>query len=83
MTIYDTNWVKHPEYLITSDYYTYDYRDIPKPKCLAKILEISKNLAKPFQQVRLDFYIVNNIPIIGEFTLTTGFEFFTKDFYTY
>lgn len=83
MTIYDTDWKKHPENLVSSDYYTYNDKDIPKPKCLNEMLEISKKLSQPFQQVRVDFYIINDKPIIGEFTFTTGFGFFTKDFYNY
>lgn len=82
-TIYDKDWVKHPEHLVSSDYYTYHERDIPKPRCLDEMLEISRKLSQPFHQVRVDFYIINNKPIIGELTFTTGTGFFTCDFYDY
>ena len=39
MTIYDTNWKKHPENLVSSGYYRYHNREIPKPKCLKEMLE--------------------------------------------
>lgn len=83
MTIYDLEWKKHPEYLVSSDYYTYSDRDIPKPKYLNEMLEMSRKLSKPFHQVRVDFYIINNKPIFGELTFTTGIGWFTKDFYNY
>lgn len=83
MTIYDSEWEKHPKCLVSSDYYTYSAKDIPKPKCLNEMLEISRKLSKPFHQVRVDFYIINNKPIFGELTFTTGTGFFTKDFYNY
>ncbi len=82
-TIYDKDWVKHPEHLVSSDYYTYHERDIPKPKSLNKMIEIAEKLSQPFHQVRVDFYIINNKPIIGELTFTTGTGFFTCDFYDY
>lgn len=81
MTIYDTEWNKRPEYLVSSDYYKYSHNDIPKPKCLNEILEMSKKISQPFHQLRVDFYIINNKPIVGELTFTTGFGFFTKEFY--
>src|SRR5690606_24186655 len=82
-TLYDKNWVKHSEYLVSSDYYTYHSRDIPRPKCLDEMLDMSRKLSQPFHQVRVDFYVINDKPIIGELTFTTGAGFFTQDFYDY
>ena len=82
-TIYDKDWIKHPEYLVSTDYYTYHDREIPKPNCLLELLDMSRKLSKPFHQVRVDFYIINNKPIFGEMTFTTGTGFFTQDFYDY
>ncbi len=82
-TIYDKEWVKHPEYLVSSDYYTYHEREINKPACLNKMIEISRVLSKKFHQVRVDFYVINDKPIIGELTFTTGHGFFTQEFYNY
>ena len=33
------------------------YKDIPRPKCLEKMLDIAKDLSDGFPQVRVDFYI--------------------------
>lgn len=81
--MYNTDWEKLPEYLVSSGYYTYHDREIPKPKCLNEMLEICRKISQPFHQVRIDFYIINNKPIIGELTFTTGLGFFTHDFYNY
>lgn len=81
MTLYDLEWNKTPEHLVSSDFYTYSDRDIPKPLCLHEILEMSRKLSKPFNQVRIDFYVINNKPVFGEMTFATGWGFFTYDFY--
>lgn len=52
---------------------------IPKPKCLQKLLEISKILSSQFEFVRLDFYIgSNDIIYFSEYTFTPagGFQVF-------
>jgi hypothetical protein len=67
---YDTNWN-----LITSKIPF----DIPKPKCLSKLLNLCETLSARFEFVRLDFYIGNNNTIyFSEFTFTPngGFKVF-------
>lgn len=83
MTLYDLNWHKTPENIVSSDYYTYSEKDIPRPICLQEILEISKEISKDFIQVRIDFYVIDNKPVIGELTFTTGWGWFTHTFYDY
>lgn len=83
MTMYDLNWVKQSQNLVSSDYYTYSENDIPKPPCLEEMLEMSRTISKPFSHVRVDFYIIDNKPVLGEMTFTTGWGFFTYDFYDY
>lgn len=83
MSIYDLNWEKHPEYLISSDHFRYNDRNIPKPKSLEKMIEIAKVLSKDFPQVRVDFYDISGKPYFGEMTFTTGFGYFSKEYYEY
>ena len=83
MTMYDINWRKCPQNLVSSKYYTYSEKDIPKPHCLQEMLDMSRKLSEPFKQVRVDFYVINNKPIFGEMTFATGWGFFTYDFYDY
>lgn len=56
---------------------------IPKPACLEKMIEIAQKLSKPFPEVRVDFYIIDNKPIIGELTFSTGYGYFTEEYYDY
>jgi hypothetical protein len=82
-TMYDINWIKHPELLVSTNYYSYHEREIPKPKCLDDMLEMCRKLSRPFKQVRVDLYVIKNKPIFGEMTFATGIGFFTEEFYNY
>lgn len=56
---------------------------IPKPACLESMLEYAKKLSKGFPEVRVDFYVVDNVPKFGELTFSTGFGYFTKEYYKF
>lgn len=84
MQLYDASWKPRPEYLTNrcnGDLYNPTDPLFPKPKCLEDMLEISRKLSEPFSEVRIDFYIVNDRPIIGEMTFSSGYGYFTDDFY--
>lgn len=83
MNLYDMDWVSHPEWTVDMPFYHYKDVEIPKPACFDDLIEYCKKLAKPFPEVRLDFYVINNKPYIGELTFTSGYGFFTKEFYEY
>lgn len=84
IAMYDTQWNPIPENLhsIETDKYNPDIA-IPKPNSLEKMLRIAEDLSKPFPEVRVDFYEIDGKPIIGEMTFTSGFGFFTEDYYKY
>ena len=84
MALYDTQWNSLGESLrnTTTDIYRPD-NEIPKPACLEEMLEVASKLSEPFPQVRADFYIINNRPVIGELTFTAGYGFYTDEFYEY
>ncbi|MDT3356680.1 MAG: hypothetical protein LIR35_03710 [Bacteroidota bacterium] len=84
MALFDTEWHEHPEHLVNIKSKTYlPEVKIEKPKCLDEMLEIARKLSKPFKEVRVDLYVINDRPYIGELTFTTGYGFFTEDFYKY
>ena len=83
MSLYDLDWKKHPEFVVTSNYYTYSDVDIPKPKSLEKMISAARVLSKRFPEVRVDFYEVDGKPYFGELTFTSSWGFFTYDFYDY
>lgn len=84
MALYDTQWNSLGESLrnTATDIYRPD-NEIPKPACLEEMLEVASKLSEPFPQVRADFYIINNRPVIGELTFTAGYGFYTDEFYEY
>lgn len=50
-----------------------DYKaDIKKPECLNEVYNIAKKLSSGLAFLRVDFYIINNKPIVGELTLYPG-----------
>lgn len=55
----------------------------PKPECLDLMLSIASKLSTDHPQMRVDFYIVNDKPVIGELTMTTGYGTFTEGYYNY
>lgn len=50
----------------------------PKPGCWDLIIELTKRLSEGLRHVRVDWYIVNGRPLLGELTLFdgSGFELF-------
>lgn len=45
---------------------------LPQPENFQELVEVVRKLAKPFQFVRVDFYIVNGCLYFGELTFTHG-----------
>lgn len=43
-----------------------------KPLCLDEMINYSKILSKDFKLVRVDFYVIDNKPYLGELTFTPG-----------
>jgi hypothetical protein len=84
MALYDTKWNAIPEHLVQIKSKTY-LPDvvIEKPKCLEQMLEMASKLSKPFKEVRVDFYVIKDKPVIGELTFTSGYGYFTEEYYNY
>lgn len=81
--LYDSKWEEHPEHLrLNQKHYLYNPNDkIDKPSCLYEMLDVAKKLAAPFPEVRVDFYVVNDKPVVGELTFSTGYGYFKESFY--
>lgn len=84
MALYDIDWNSISDNLVNTDcdIYIPDV-EIPKPKCLNEMIEIATKIAKDFSEVRVDFYVVNDKPLIGELTFTSGYGYFTEEYYEY
>jgi hypothetical protein len=61
---YDTDWQRLDMVLG----YPPSLHDIPPPKQLAEMLEVSRQLGRPFPFIRIDFYCVGARLYFGEFT---------------
>ena len=84
MSLYDINWNPLPDKLVSTNSDTYHPEvHIPKPKCLEKMIDIAKTLSADFLEVRIDFYVIRNKPIVGEMTFSSGFGYFTEEYYNY
>ena len=80
--LYDLNWNPMFQYLKKTKRAVLDSTvSIPKPKCLDEMVWLAKELSSGFPEVRIDLYDVNDKPIFGEMTFSTGFGYFTDEFY--
>lgn len=81
---FDVEWNRHPELIVASSHFRFDEHVVfPKPSCLDEMIMIAEKLASAFVEIRVDFYISNGHPVIGELTLSSGYGYFTEDFYNY
>lgn len=78
--LYDTDWNRMLDHLCSQAHKNEEVL-FPKPDCLEEMLDIAQKLSSPFPEVRVDFYIVNNKPIIGELTFSAGYPAFTDEYY--
>lgn len=82
MDLFDTEWNSMSQYLRNTNLETYNPNAIvPKPSCLNEMLKIARIISKPFPELRLDFYIIDGKPYIGEMTFTSGYGFYTDEYY--
>lgn len=81
--LYDLNWNRLSSKYIKTNTPNFSEKTIPRPKSLEKMIEMAKSISKGFPQVRVDFYEVKGKPIIGEMTFSTGFGYFTDEYYEY
>lgn len=83
MQAYDPSWKPCPHILVNTKNDKYDPQHplVAKPECLDEMLNISRKISSDFPQIRVDFYIANGKPVIGELTLSTGYGYFTMDTY--
>lgn len=83
LDLYDVEWRRMGDKIKQNGHFKFHVEEIPKPGCLNKMIEMAKILANPFPEVRVDFYVVAGEPVIGELTFTTGYGYFTDEYYEY
>jgi len=57
--------------------------NISQPLSIVSMIDACKILGAEFPYVRIDFYEVNGKPYLGEMTFTTGYGYFTNEYYNY
>lgn len=83
LDLYDKDWNRISEFLNQNGHFHYREKEIPQPPCLGEMFSMAKTLSAPFPEVRVDFYVVKGKPIIGELTFSTGYGYFTEEYYQY
>ena len=81
MDMYDVHWNRIPNSLKQNSHYGVTSDKISKPVCLNQMLDLAAKLSKPFAEVRADFYVIGDKPVIGELTFTSGYGNYTDDYY--
>lgn len=83
LSSYDLDWNNISNNTFNKNDRHYSGAEISRPESLHKMIEVAKKLSKDIPQVRVDFYDIDGDVIFGEMTFTTGFGYFSKDFYNY
>ena len=82
--LYDTQW-KRLEFMLKKHSSVNISKEIvfPRPDCLDEMLSVASKLSLGHPQMRVDFYIVNGKPVLGELTMASGVGSYTSEFYDY
>lgn len=82
--LFDASWNHIAEHIkINEHFYVDENKKYSRPDCLEEMKNVASKLSKGFPQMRVDFYIVNGKPVIGELTMATGYGYFTEDYYNH
>ena len=85
LDLYDVNWNRLEDKLNIAGNKSigFNKNEIPPIPCLKSMLKIASALSSDFKEVRVDFYVVNGEPVIGELTFSSGYGYFTSEYYRY
>lgn len=81
LSMYDLEWNNISTESLNNDSPHFSGKEIAKPESLEIMIDCARKLSSGFPQVRVDFYEINNKPIFGEMTFSTGFGSYNKNFY--
>ncbi|MBQ8365439.1 MAG: hypothetical protein IJX41_06115 [Bacteroidaceae bacterium] len=83
LSMYDKEWKNISDKALNTNNKHFDGKDFEKPASLERMLEYASILSKGFPEVRVDFYEINDKPVFGELTFTTGYGSYKTSFYEY
>ena len=83
LSVFDLEWNNISEKALRVDSPHYSGINVLKPASFEKMMDAAKKLSKGFPEVRVDFYDIAGKPFFGELTFSTGYGYFTDDYYDY
>lgn len=83
LTAYDMDWKNITETALNKNLESVSGAEVQKPKSFEDMIHYAKILSKGFPQVRIDFYDIRGEVVFGEMTFSTGFGYYTDEYYDY
>ncbi len=70
--LFDTCWNDCSYYLVYNDHYRRPTVQLPKPSCLAQMLDVARKISTNIPVLRCDLYAIGNRVYFGEMTFTSN-----------
>lgn len=83
MTAYDIDWNNISSRVLRKTSSHYCGMEIQRPASLSRMIEAARKLSNGFPEVRVDFYEIDDRPVFGELTFSTGYGSLTDEYYEY
>ena len=83
LSVFDLEWNNISERTLRTDSPHYGGNDVPKPASFDEMIVAARKLSSGFPEVRVDFYDIDGRPVFGELTFSTGYGYFTDEYYSY
>ncbi len=83
LSSYDLEWNNISDITFNKANPHFSGQEVTKPKSLDRMIEVAKKLSAGIPQVRVDFYDINGEAVFGEMTFTTGFGYYSEEYYNY
>lgn len=82
-SFYDLEWNNISEIALKKQSKHFGNKKVLRPVNLDKMLEYARRLSMDFQEVRADFYDIDGKIYFGELTFTTGYDYFSDEYFDY
>jgi hypothetical protein len=83
LSSYDLGWNNISKKIFNANSTHVNGTNVSKPKSLKKMIESAKILSEGIPQVRIDFYDIDGDAVFGEMTFSTGYGYYTDEYYNY
>ena len=83
LSVFDLEWRNISSETLKHTSSHYGGEDVPCPASFQQMLDAAKRLSEGFPEVRVDFYDIDGAPIFGELTFSTGYGYFSDEYYDY